>query len=309
MSVRQLSNELQEIAIKELNEDSKRIPDDLAHIKNWLKKQPHITARTDDQLLLTFLRGCKFSLERTKEKIDMHYTLKTITPEIYTNRDPLSPEIQKVLAVGPMLPLPKLAHAGGPRYNLARNSLVSQHDLEQADVFKVSAMIQDILLLEDDNLAVAGTTLLHDMSNLSMTHIISTVSPSLVKKIMTCVQHGYPNRIKGAIFFNVTPVFDAIHKVFRPFLTEKVRDRMRICKTSEDLFKTVPKEVLPEEYGGSGGKMEDIVAYWKAKVESYRDWFLQDAKYGTNEKKRPGKPKTSESVYGLDGSFRKLEVD
>jgi hypothetical protein len=84
---------------------------------------------------------------------------------------------------------------------------------------------------------------------------------------------------------------------------------MRICKTSEDLFKTVPKEVLPEEYGGSGGKMEDIVAYWKAKVESYRDWFLQDAKYGTNEKKRPGKPKTSESVYGLDGSFRKLEVD
>lgn len=125
-----------------------------------------------------------------------------------------------------MLPLPKLAHAGGPRYNLARNSLVSQHDLEQADVFKVSAMIQDILLLEDDNLAVAGTTLLHDMSNLSMTHIISTVSPTLVKKIMTCVQHGYPNRIKGAIFFNVTPVFDAIHKVFRPFLTEKVRDRV-----------------------------------------------------------------------------------
>jgi uncharacterized protein (UPF0216 family) len=48
MSVRQLSNELQEIAIKELNEDPKRIPDDLAHIKNWLKKQPHITARTGE---------------------------------------------------------------------------------------------------------------------------------------------------------------------------------------------------------------------------------------------------------------------
>ncbi len=35
--------------------------------------------------------------------------------------------------------------------------------------------------LEDDNLAVAGTTLLHDLSNLSMTHVLSSVSPALVK--------------------------------------------------------------------------------------------------------------------------------
>lgn len=61
--------------------------------------------------------------------------------------------------------------------------------------------------------------------------------------------------------------------------------------------------------GGNGGKIEDIVKYWKDKVESYRDWFLEDAKYRTTEKKRPGKPKTSESVYGLDGSFRQLSVD
>ncbi|EFA03995.2 alpha-tocopherol transfer protein [Tribolium castaneum] len=239
----------------------------------------------------------------------MHYTLKTITPEIYENRDPMRPEIQKVLSVGPMLPLPKLSHPAGPRISLARNSLVREHDLDQAAVFKVSAMIQDILLLEDDNLAVAGTTLLHDMSNLSMTHVLSSVSPALVKKIMTCVQYGYPNRIKSAVFFNVTPVFDAVHKIFKPFLTDKVRDRIRICKNIDNLYEVVPKEVLPEEFGGDGGKMEDIVQHWKAKVESYRDWFLEDAKYGTNEKKRAGKPKTSESIYGLDGSFRQLSVD
>lgn len=54
----------------------------------------------DDQLLLTFLRGCKFSLERTKEKLDMHYTLKTMIPEMFSNRDPFDPEIQKVLSLG-----------------------------------------------------------------------------------------------------------------------------------------------------------------------------------------------------------------
>jgi len=54
----------------------------------------------DSQFLVTFLRGCKFSLERTKAKMDMYYTLRTALPEFFTNRDPMLPEIQKVLKAG-----------------------------------------------------------------------------------------------------------------------------------------------------------------------------------------------------------------
>src|SRR5699024_2960562 len=46
MPVRQLSSELQGLAVKELNEDPKRISEDLAHIKNWLSKQAYLNART-----------------------------------------------------------------------------------------------------------------------------------------------------------------------------------------------------------------------------------------------------------------------
>ena len=46
MTVRPLCKELQEKAIKELNEDPKRIQEDINHIKEWLKKQKHIKART-----------------------------------------------------------------------------------------------------------------------------------------------------------------------------------------------------------------------------------------------------------------------
>lgn len=44
-------------------------------------------------------------------------------------------------------------------------------------------------------------------------------------------------------------------------------------------------------------------------MESYRDWFLDEENYGTNEELRLGKPKTMESIFGADGSFRKIEVD
>ena len=52
-----------------------------------------------------------------------------------------------------------------------------------------------------------------------------------------------------------------------------------------------------------------FVDHWKKKVESYKDWFAEEAKYMTNEAKRPGKPKSANELFGIEGSFRKLNVD
>lgn len=78
----------------------------------------------------------------------------------------------------------------------------------------------------------------------------------------------------------------------------------------EALYKHIPKEMLPSEYGGDAGPIQDIVDYWEKKILSYRDYFMEEElKYGTDERKRVGKPKNEESLFGIDGSFRKLEVD
>lgn len=54
----------------------------------------------EDQWILAFLRGCKFSLERTKEKIDMYYTARTVAPEFFGERNPFDPAIQEFLKLG-----------------------------------------------------------------------------------------------------------------------------------------------------------------------------------------------------------------
>lgn len=46
MSVRSLPPDLQEKAIAELNEDPARVQEDIRHIKEWIKKQSHLNART-----------------------------------------------------------------------------------------------------------------------------------------------------------------------------------------------------------------------------------------------------------------------
>ncbi|XP_017774660.1 PREDICTED: alpha-tocopherol transfer protein-like [Nicrophorus vespilloides] len=310
MSIRSVSQELQAKAIKELNEDVSRIPEDLAYIKNWLKQTKHINARTDDQWLLSFLRGCKFSLERTKEKLEMYYTMKTICPEFYNNRDPFSPEIQKILKSGCYLPLPQTQSPDSPRIVLLRNGSFDPNEINIADLMKSNMLIQDIMINEDDNFIIAGGIMIQDMKGSTMAHM-TAMTPSIVKKSMTVFQEACPTRPKAGHFINIPSFFDAMFNMMKPFLNEKMKKRMVVHSTDnlEELYKTVPKEILPKEYGGDGPTLQELTDYWKTKVESYKNWFKEDAKYKSDESKRPGKPKTSADYFGMEGSFRKLNID
>lgn len=54
---------------------------------------------SEDQFLRRFLYVTNFSLEQTKNLIDLFYTMRSQIPEVFSKRDPKDEKIQKVFEI------------------------------------------------------------------------------------------------------------------------------------------------------------------------------------------------------------------
>lgn len=326
LKIRPLTPELAAKAEKELNEVPSRLAEDVQALKDWIAKQPHLRARTDDQFLVNFLRGSKHSLERAKEKLDLCYTMRTSMPEMFTTEDPLSPRNMELISMGNMLPLPKTATPDGPRIIMMRFSAdPSTYTMEE--MMRVQSFIQAIMMYEDDHMMVAGQVGFIDLKGASVGHF-TQFTPSLMKKFAVMTQDGSPVRMKGFNYINVPSFFESVFGFFKSFLNEKMKKRVSdeivfykeirfylyllqliIHSDVESLYKEIPKEMLPVEYGGNNGTIDDLVKYWQNKIVEYRDYLLEEAQFGTDESKRQKPLKQHDALFGVEGSFRKLDVD
>lgn len=74
--------------------------------------------------------------------------------------------------------------------------------------------------------------------------------------------------------------------------------------------KFIPIEILPNELGGKAGPLMELHNAQIKKLESFRDWFLdEETRAKIDESKRPGKGKTATDLFGVEGSFKKLDID
>ncbi|XP_076749007.1 alpha-tocopherol transfer protein-like [Xylocopa sonorina] len=302
----QPSGEMAKQIRAELNENETTRDKDVEIIKEWLAKQPHLPQFDDDHIIMTFLRGCKFSLEKCKRKLDMYFTMRAAIPEFFTNRDVTRPELLEILKVVQIPPLPGLTK-NGRRVIVMRGLEKDIPTPNVADLFKLVLMIGD-MRLKEEAVGVAGDVYILDASVVTASHF-AKFTPTVVKKFLVCVQEAYPVKLKEVHVVNVSPLVDNIVNFVKPFLKEKIRNRIFMHSDIKTLYDYIPREMLPAEYGGDAGPLHVIHDTWLKKLEEYTPWFTEQESVKTNEALRPGKPKTHDDLFGLDGSFRQLVID
>ena len=228
VNIRPLDPALQKKATDELFEDPGRIEKDLEAFKDWIKKSPHIKSRDhDDQFLVNFLRGTKYSLEKAKQKFDLFYTLKTHVPELTRNRDPANETLLAAIRQGVGVPLPNLESPDGPRYFLIRPGCYDPSKFAIEDIIKTSIMIGELLMRDDDNYVIAGQIGILDFTGVSLSHFLQ-FSPNFIKKMTMLQQDAMPVRQKASHFINMPPIALTVFNLFQSFTNEKNKKRVRM---------------------------------------------------------------------------------
>lgn len=86
--------------------------------------------------------------------------------------------------------------------------------------------------------------------------------------------------------------------------------QLYLHNTLDSLKKHLPIEILPNEAGGKAGPMMELYDKVLKNMEENREFFLEEeASLRVNEALRPGKAKSASDLFGIEGTFKKLDID
>lgn len=291
---------------EELRKNPELKESDIEILREWLKKQPHLPQISNTELAL-FLHSNYYRLEPTKATIDTYYTVRTHVPEFFSNRDPLgSKNLRQALNVVIQTPL-KLTSKEGHKIVFCKLMDCDPSHYVYNDCMKYFLMTVDLWLATEGT--GPGHIILVDMEGVTFGHA-GRLSPMGLKKFLYYLQDGLPVRLKGLHFMNTSAVMDVILNMMKPFMKKELLEVLHVHPTKETLLKFLPIEALPNELGGSAGKLKDLHEAEIQKIDDHREWFRhEEATMRVNESLRPGKGKTVSDIFGVEGSFKKLEID
>ncbi|XP_050502500.1 alpha-tocopherol transfer protein-like isoform X1 [Diabrotica virgifera virgifera] len=293
------------LMLSHFGKTNKDLEEDVKLIKEWLKTQPHLPEIPSDHIIASFICMNKFSLERTKQGIDLYYTTRSTLPCIYQFANPKTEFMKIAEESSYLLVFPKMVD---DRY------LVTFMKLKDCipnyfDPYGWAAQginIIDVILREDDNL-VLGLIIVVDNQNFKMEHVLR-LTPTVVRDTLVIIEKLLNSRIKEIHFLNCPSYVDLLLKVCKQFLKPKLYERIRIHKSTDTLLDYIPAEVLPSDYGGKEKSVEELQKDWKAKLAEYQEVFDQRDGLKVNESLRPT-PLENAEAYGVQGTFKNLSVD
>ncbi|KAK2576914.1 hypothetical protein KPH14_005535 [Odynerus spinipes] len=301
-----LSADTRAAAKDELREDEKTREQALEQFRHWILKHPSIkSCRTDAVFLLRFLRTKKFSLPMAQEMLERYLTIRQLYPDWFQNLDVDDPDIQAIVDSGYLVPLPK-RDAHGRKVLLSCAGRFDPYKYTSAQMVRAHSLIVEALMDDEEN-QVRGYTYINDESGLTMGHL-SAWSLTDIRNMLRCIQNSTPMRHKETHFINIPVCASKIIEFGISLLNEKLKSRVLLHKSIEELREAVDPSILPKEYGGEVPLSEMIEAFKKLLREKKEEIKALD---NMHIEISPKEYQTAcgDGLGGISGSFRKLEVD
>ncbi|CAH1276786.1 unnamed protein product [Diabrotica balteata] len=244
-----LKPEVQEIARKELRETPEVKKEAIVALRDLLREEKDLKVPLENDLwLVRFLRPCKFYPESACNLIKRYYKFKITHANVY---DGLMPSKEKNIFEQNILTVQPNRDQLGRRILIIELGKKWKTDKVSLDeVFKGCVLFLEAAMLEPES-QVCGAVVIFDMDGLSISQT-TKFTPSFAKRIVDWLQDSVPLRIKNIHIVNQPYIFKVVFALFKPFLREKLRNRIIFHGTDrKSLHQYMSPECLPEHYGGT----------------------------------------------------------
>ncbi|CAG9791672.1 unnamed protein product [Diatraea saccharalis] len=291
---------------KEYEKNPNIKPEDIKKLREWLKTQPHLPADhlTDLDLMLTYY-CCDRSQEVSKQVLDLHYTLRTLFTVFFKDRC-LDRKIDLCLDTILFAPLPTPT-LKGDRAVYVRLLDPDPRNFFFPETVRTFMMMFDMWQYEEGTWP--GFVLVIDMDQAVMGHI-TRLEIMTVRQVLYFLQEAMLVKLKGVHFLNAPHFMDKLMMLLKPFLKKELLETMHIHQVNSDSFyQHMSKKALPKEEGGEYKDHATIRDELIQRMKTNTDFLREENKKRVNETLRPGKAKTVEDLFGIQGSFKKLDID
>lgn len=276
-----LSQEWQSRAEQELQEKAEWRDRDIQALRDLVSAEQCLLCPTSDEFLIKFLRAKKFDYDKSLRMLQRYCAMRTRSPQNFVktlpslSKDTLDCELQTIL-----LHRDQLAR----RVFIFRSGKWKPSTTRPEDIFSTNYMCLE-LMAKEKKTQISGIVAIVDMEGFGWDHMMN-LSVDYIRNVVALVQNSFPIRFREIHIVNESYMFDVVYALVKPFLSEKMRGRIRVHGSNqESLHRFISPSILPYEYGGNQGTFTNT--HLRSALDSLEDFFVDLADYGYSDNKIP----------------------
>jgi len=196
----------------------------------------------DKKFLLRFLYARKFETERA---LSLLYSYQHVVTEVLPDYSDIR-IVSPFLSTGTIMSIPDARDKKGRKIlNITPKNLDSALDgVEDRARTLLYLLHQEIV---SERTQQEGFVVIIDLAGVGM-HVINRPAQKLVSEVL---QNAFPAKIKQIFIVNIPWFFNVLFSIAQMFMKPKMKQRVKVIYTSEELLEFIDKENLPPSLGGS----------------------------------------------------------
>jgi len=269
-----LSLDWQKRAQEELQEKAEWRDRDIQALRDLVLAEENLICSSRDEFLIKFLRAKKFDYEKSFKMLQRYCAMRSRSPQNFGKSLPslgkavLECELQTVLPH---------RDSQARRVMILRLGRWDTSYTTPEDIFSTNLMCLE-LLAKEQRTQISGIVALVDMEGFGWEHMMQ-LSVDYIKNVVSLVQNSFPIRFREIHIINESYLFDMTYALVKPFLSEKIRTRIRFHGSDlESLHRVIPPAILPRDYGGDQPPFSN--SGLREALENMEDFFQELRSFG-----------------------------